>query len=634
VTSFNVYAGLAGFSPNTDTLEPGFNLPAGDFSKAFVLQDKSFNTDHSLCYTHDSPEFFGDLPVINGTIAPRQSVEPRRYTFTFINGSDSRFYHLSLTPTGETEGPAPQMTVVGSDSGYLLHPSRVSSQLIAPGERYKIVVDFTERTGSWVLSNDAATPFPDGDDSVATIPSLMRFDVGTTVTGQDTSSIPQTITETNNVEPPAALLAQARLRTVQAGELSPGVPQLGDAAGLQSFTDPATETPQLGSTEAWAMQNHSPDAHPIHEHLVELRLVGRWPVVWDPNTLATGHPVAQSIGAFQPPGAFESGPKDTYVAPTDFITVWIGQYTIGGLSVWHCHILSHEDSSIEEMMRPLEVGATAQTQLPVVQTSERLDQLVRQGAGTAAVTRLSDFNSDGNTDLIARDTTGRLWLYPGDGAGGFLPRFLIGGGWNSMTALVTPGDVTGDGNADVLARDTAGRLWLYPGDGRLSLSARRQIGAGWNGYTITDAANMNGAGRPDLFARDTAGVLWLYPLSGNAVFGARTRIGAGWNGFTFRGPGDVSGDGRADILATDPVGSMRLYRGNGAGNVGGRSFVGGGWKAMTALATPGNLDTVAGNDLLSRDAAGRLWFYPGNDASSFFSRHQIGGGWNSMTFIG
>jgi FtsP/CotA-like multicopper oxidase with cupredoxin domain len=380
VTSFNVYAGLAGFMPNTDLLEPLYNLPAGNFSKAYVLQDKSFNADHSLCYTHLSPEFFGDLPVVNGTIAPKQTLEPRRYTFTFINGSDSRFYHMTLAPargTGTT-GTAPQMTVVGSDSGYVLKPAKVNDLLISPGERYKVVVDFTGHSGKWLLSNDAATPYPDDDPGIANIPSLMRFDVGTTVTGVDRSSVPGTIVETNNIVPPAVSLILARLRTVQAGELSPGVPQLGDKADLRTFTDPATETPQLGSTEAWAMQNHSPDSHPIHEHLVELRLVGRWPVVWDPATVATGHPVAISIGAFQPPGAFESGPKDTFVAPKDSITVWVGKYTIGGTSVWHCHILSHEDSSIVEMMRPLVVGAAAQTQLPRVFTQARLDQLIRQ----------------------------------------------------------------------------------------------------------------------------------------------------------------------------------------------------------------------------------------------------------------
>ena len=376
-TSYSVYEGLAGFMPNTDNLEPLFNLPGGNFAKAYVLQDKSFNADHTLCYTHAAPEFFGDLPVVNGTIAPFQQVEPRRYTFTFINGSDSRFYHLSLQQTGGATGAsAPPMTVVGSDSGYVLHPAKVSDLLIAPGERYKMVVDFTGHAGqNWVLANDAATPFPDGDDSVAKIPQLMSFQVNSPLSSTDRSSVPPVIVETNNLIPPSVSLLTARLRTVQAGENSPGVAQLGDAVQLRAFTDPPTETPQLGSTEAWAMRNHSPDAHPIHVHLVELRLVGRWHVgQWD----ASGDPVPSTIGPFQAPGAWESGPKDTFVAPKDTITVWVGKYTIAGTSVWHCHILSHEDSAIQEMMRPLVVGNTPQTQLPLIITQARLDNLIRQ----------------------------------------------------------------------------------------------------------------------------------------------------------------------------------------------------------------------------------------------------------------
>jgi spore coat protein A len=387
VTSFNVYAGLAGFMPNTDAIEPLYKMPNGAYSKAYVLQDKSFNADKTLCYTHASPEFFGDLPVINGTIAPKQTVEPRRYTFTFVNGSDSRFYNMSLQPAAGTTGAAPQMTVVGSDSGYLRKPAKVMAQLIAPGERYQVIVDFTGTSGQWVLSNDAATPYPGTDDAVAKIPQLMRFDVGATVTGTDSSKIPSTILETNNS--PSAGLLTARLRTLQAGEITPGMPLLGNKTGLLDFPAPATETPKLGSTEAWAMRNHSPDSHPIHEHITELQLVGRWPVTaWghkdaSGNTLAgqdpvTGNAFPVTVGAFQAPGAFESGPKDTFVSPPDFITVWVGQYNIGGTTVWHCHILSHEDGDMVMMMRPLAVGTATQTQLPVVLTQARLDQLIRQ----------------------------------------------------------------------------------------------------------------------------------------------------------------------------------------------------------------------------------------------------------------
>ena len=122
------------------------------------------------------------------------------------------------------------------------------------------------------------------------------------------------------------------------------------------------------------MRNHSPDTHPIHLHMVESRLVGRWHVgQWD----ATGRPVPGTIGPFEPAAAFESGPKDTFVSPPDAITVWVSTFTIEGTSVWHCHILSHEDGMIP-MMRPLVVGTARQSQLPFIRTLSRLDHLVRQ----------------------------------------------------------------------------------------------------------------------------------------------------------------------------------------------------------------------------------------------------------------
>ena len=426
-TSYNVYAGLAGYMPNTDRLEPLYNLPKGEFSKAYVLQDKSFNADHSLCYSHGSPEFFGDTSVVNGTISPKQAVQARKYSFTFINGSDSRFYNLSMkAAAGNLSTVAPKLTVVGSDEGYLLKPAPVSSLLISPGERYTVVADFTGTTGNWVLSNDAATPYPgvknngiaSSDDAGALLPSLMRFDV-TALVGVDKSRIPRLIPETNNLVPAAVTLRKAQLRTVQAGELAPGVPFMGDAKGLYMFRDQkavgdpravgapmgTTENINLGSTEAWEMRNHSPDTHPMHTHLAEQRLVGRYPVtVWGYNDSVTGKLVTGpwgtqdpvngnafpvTLGAFQPAGAWESGPKDTFVSPPNMVTVWVATFTIPGNSVWHCHILSHEDMMMtttsaignpvvsDGMMRPIHIQANMpQTQLPVVGNLSNLNNLV------------------------------------------------------------------------------------------------------------------------------------------------------------------------------------------------------------------------------------------------------------------
>jgi serine protease len=280
-------------------------------------------------------------------------------------------------------------------------------------------------------------------------------------------------------------------------------------------------------------------------------------------------------------------------------------------------------------------------------------------APAAAVSRLSDFNGDGFTDLVARDTAGRLWLYPGNGTGGFKARHLIGGGWNSMTAIFTPGDVTvdpqscgvnltcpPDGTADIIARDSVGSLLIYNGNGAGGLEGLARLGfydGEFKGYTITNAADLNGTELPDVLARDSAGVLWVYPLrifrdlsmGGGGWWtdfaGPRIRIGGGWNSYTFRGPGDSSGDGKADILARDSAGLLWLYPGNGTGRVTARTLVGSGWAGMTALVTPGNWDGAGGNDILARDSLGNLWLYPGNNAGGYGARRWIGGGWNPYT---
>jgi hypothetical protein len=207
--------------------------------------------------------------------------------------------------------------------------------------------------------------------------------------------------------------------------------------------------------------------------------------------------------------------------------------------------------------------------------------------------------------------------------------------WNGFTSIVTPGDVTGDGNADVIVRTAAGTLRLYPGNGRGGLGASRQVGRGWRGMTINSAGDMTGDGRGDLLARDAAGKLWLFPVVGNGSIQQGRLVGRGWQGMTsILGAGDLSGDKRADILARDRAGRLWLYRGDGHGRVTRRTLAGArGWQAMTALATPGNLDRRAGNDLLARDAAGRLWFYPGTNAGRFGPRRQVGHGWQTMRSI-
>jgi hypothetical protein len=48
-----------------------------------------------------------------------------------------------------------------------------------------------------------------------------------------------------------------------------------------------------------------------------------------------------------------------------------------------------------------------------------------------------------------------------------------------MTAIMSPGDLNGDRVPDIVARDSQGRLWLYPRTTSGWL-ARVALGTGWN----------------------------------------------------------------------------------------------------------------------------------------------------------
>jgi hypothetical protein len=83
--------------------------------------------------------------------------------------------------------------------------------------------------------------------------------------------------------------------------------------------------------------------------------------------------------------------------------------------------------------------------------------------------------------VLAREaSTGVLWLYPGNGAGGWQARMLVGRGWGQFSALLSPGDLDGDRAPDVLARSAAtGDLLLYPGNGSGGWRPPVRIGRGW-----------------------------------------------------------------------------------------------------------------------------------------------------------
>ena len=336
ITRLNVYAGLAGLMPIIDPANPitasmpdlgsGYDIP-------LIIQDRSFDTNCEIFYNLASnpqpnptvhpfwiPEFIGDTIVVNGKTWPFLDVEQRQYRFRFVNGSNARFYVLTVNqsrqnPSGKDIISKTTLPIIGiaTDDGYLDSAVATPNVTIGPGERYEIILDFSAVPigTEFIMMNSARTPFPGGGKVVQNLTDqVMKF----RVTAPANPLVPNTAIAVGTVlrtpivdiktqaiatrmlptgPPTGTIVRQLTLNEV----IGPGGPlelvvnnskyNLADI--LPGCTTPAcreTELPQVGDTEIWEIINITADAHPMHTHLTSFQVIDRQlfdAAVWTAN---------------------------------------------------------------------------------------------------------------------------------------------------------------------------------------------------------------------------------------------------------------------------------------------------------------------------------------------------------------
>jgi len=348
-TRTNVYSGMAAFYFLEGPLTQPRNLPDGAYEIEMAIQDRQFDTNGQLYFPDGSasganqcgsgasgdpclnggppnplnhpfwvPEFVGDVAIVNGAPWPVLNVEPRRYRFHLLDGSNARMYNLDF-------GAAP-VYAIGGDDNYLNAPAKLGKVFIAPGERSDVIVDFSKVPFGSVITvtNDAPVPFPSGafpvphPDPVTgqilpadqpQMASIMQFVVNKPLSSFDRSCNPALgkcgrpfplvrLTDgQGNVAPgvkidkkrqfilkefegPGGPLMVFVNNTQFMGTMSPGVD-----AGL--FPDGITEVPRQGSIEQWEIINLTMDAHPMHTHLAQFQILDRRPFDMD-GTMGSG----------------------------------------------------------------------------------------------------------------------------------------------------------------------------------------------------------------------------------------------------------------------------------------------------------------------------------------------------------
>ncbi len=411
ITRLNVMSGLAGFyllrDPGDEVAEL---LPSGEYEIPIAIQDRIFMTDGSMYFPSEgnnpdihpywSPEFFGDVSMVNGLVWPNMDVKQGQYRLRLLDGSNARFYNASFrVKIGEDDLGNPEsygalipFTQIGSDGGYLKSAADLEYLIIAPGERADILIDFSglDAGTKVIMRNDAYAPFKGGSkegDPPGTMVQIMQFTV-TDEEGFEPQTLPDPLNEDLDNGWPTLPEPVLNRTLVLVEVMSPADEPEMILLNGQKWGADVSETPVLGTTEEWIIVNPTEDTHPIHLHLTQFQLVSRQSIdvdeYWDDwigsniDGSDTGEPpwyndwpvVEVEVtpyleGAPMSPPDNELGWKDTIQAHPGQVTVIRVRFspidgsedypfdaTEGPGYVWHCHILDHEDN---EMMRPYKV---------------------------------------------------------------------------------------------------------------------------------------------------------------------------------------------------------------------------------------------------------------------------------------
>jgi hypothetical protein len=222
---------------------------------------------------------------------------------------------------------------------------------------------------------------------------------------------------------------------------------------------------------------------------------------------------------------------------------------------------------------------------------------------------------DGIQDLVARMPDGSLYMYPGDGYGGFnvseRREVLMPSGAPdpaSIRQILSVGDIAGDRRPELLAISGAD-LWAFSGyTGGSFAKATHLTGEDWSQRDLVQVGHIAGDSSPDLvFREESAGQLWL--RYGKTASGGGVDLGSfateadaagqlntygisGWSRSALpvvTGVPDLTGDGLPEVWALFANGDVRVYPGRAARLTSSEAFyvvsstVGTSWAGHTAI---------------------------------------------------
>ncbi|MCC2096547.1 MAG: multicopper oxidase domain-containing protein, partial [Hyphomicrobiales bacterium] len=334
-TAYQVYGGLAGMIIIDDDVIAKLPLPAsyGVDDLPVVIQDRSFASDGGLLYGQSPMATmmgsYGDTVIVNGAVRPRAVVPTGLVRLRILDGANARAFRLGFSD-------ARKFHVIASDGGLLAAPIELTELTIAPGERYEVVVDFSDGRAAELVSLDVDTGFRGrgmmgmmmGGAGQQGAGSILHIAPDRSRTGA--GRLPDRLADVPDIHIPGSV----RRRFLSLDMMMGGGGMMGGMMG------------RGGRGAALGINGRAFDMERI-----DMRAELNKPEIWTVRANMMGHPFhvhgalfrILSLNGRKPP-AHQAGWKDTvYVTgEAEILTIFEKRASEQAPYMFHCHILEHE----------------------------------------------------------------------------------------------------------------------------------------------------------------------------------------------------------------------------------------------------------------------------------------------------
>ena len=260
---------------------------------------------------------------VNGSATPTLRAKRATLRLRLINASNARYYRLQFE-----DHP---MHLIATDGGLIEKPVALEELLLAPGERAEVLVKL-EREGSFGLTN---LPYDRGTHQMGGMMGGGMMGHGSTGEAETLLRVMAPPNPKPSALPtglmPVERLEVARVTATRRITMTERMMPLGFFFNNQSFDHHRVDIRgQLGTLEVWELENKADMDHPFHLHSYPFQVLERNGV----------------------PEPFRAWKDVVNLRKNDRVKLGVPLRDFTGLTVYHCHIVEHEDRG---MMGTLEV---------------------------------------------------------------------------------------------------------------------------------------------------------------------------------------------------------------------------------------------------------------------------------------